>query len=87
MIGKLVHAVQSDERSYYEAYRIIRFAEDEGIFKGVVIMPEREYECAVCGVTSKEKMCGNCSGQPSKTSDAAFNNLQQNSLEKLHKTL
>lgn len=41
-IGKLVHAVQSDEQAFNSANTIIGYSEENGVFDGVTILPERE---------------------------------------------
>ena len=39
-IGKLVHAVQSDDNLFFAAKCLIDTGQDLGVFEGVTIMPE-----------------------------------------------
>lgn len=42
MIGKAVHCLQNDQRSFLAIKDLIKVAEERGIFEGVVIMPTNE---------------------------------------------
>ncbi|TXI13264.1 MAG: hypothetical protein E6Q68_01760 [Polynucleobacter sp.] len=46
-IGKLVHAAQSDEKSFAEGQELIRRAEERGTFEGVTIMPQLKQEVEI----------------------------------------
>lgn len=39
-IGELIHSVQSDDNLYLAGCEVISKAKDEGIFDGVVILPD-----------------------------------------------
>lgn len=40
MIGKVVHALQSDDMIFLEACQLITHAHQKGLFQGVEILPE-----------------------------------------------
>lgn len=40
MIGKVVHALQSDDLIFLEACQLITHAHQKGLFNGVEILPE-----------------------------------------------
>lgn len=42
LIGKIVHAIQSDDKLFAEGQKILRRAETLGIFEGVTILPPVE---------------------------------------------
>lgn len=42
MIGKLIHAVQSDNDFFNRAQALIRLADNKGLFEGVTINPQSE---------------------------------------------
>lgn len=40
LIGKVVHALQSDDLCFLEACQIVTHAQQKGLFNGVEILPE-----------------------------------------------